>query len=465
MRFSLIFDELKFLIMASIPEIYTAFLKSSGVCTDTRKLLPGSLFVALSGPNFDGNQYALAALEQGAAFAVVSDPELESNPRCLYVDDTLEALQNLARHHRRQFDIPVLAITGSNGKTTSKELIAQVLKKRFKTHFTKGNFNNHIGVPLTLLAMPSETEFAIIEMGANHQGEIDQLSRIAEPNYGMITNIGKAHLEGFGGIEGVKKGKSELYRFLAETGGTAFVNLDLPFLQDLAEPVDRIVGYSIKGIRGEESFQLSLIESHPLLRFQFQNLAFEDSDPIDVVSHLYGAYNLLNINAAIAIAWHFGIEANKVLDAIQHYKPQNNRSETRFVKQNKVLLDAYNANPSSMQLAIQDFLSSDSPEKYLVLGDMLELGNESEAAHRGILQFLIDQKSQWRGVYLVGPLFFSSQESLALVEADFPSGMHFFEDVQRLKESFDWDQFENAHFFIKGSRGIKLETLLIESDD
>ncbi|MEM6722637.1 MAG: UDP-N-acetylmuramoyl-tripeptide--D-alanyl-D-alanine ligase [Bacteroidota bacterium] len=441
--------------MHSIENIYSAFLESSGICTDTRKLLPGSLFVALSGANFDGNEYAEKALEMGAAFALVSRSSFEGKDRFLVVENTLKTLQDLARHHRRQFDIPVLGITGSNGKTTSKELIAQVLKKRFKTHFTKGNFNNHIGVPLTLLAMPADTEFAIIEMGANHQGEIDQLCRIAEPNYGMITNIGKAHLEGFGGIEGVKKGKSELYRFLAETGGTAFLNSELPFLEELASPVERIVAYSTKGIKGEHSFSIDLQQADPNLIFHFSNLALEDEHPIPVTTHLYGAYNLLNINAAIAIAWHFGVNVQWMLSGIQEYLPTNNRSETRFIGSNKVLLDAYNANPSSMELVIRHFLDSENPKKVLILGDMLELGEEAIPAHQKVLDQLLaaGQQSKWLHVLLVGPIFSSLEmESFEKVRC--------YPDVQAAIEDLDWSKYQETDFLIKGSRSMRLEGIL-----
>jgi len=308
--------------------------KISEVIIDSRKVTEGCLFFAIRGERFDGNVFAEKAIENGAAYAVIDNPDFQKGEKYILVENTLETMQILARHHRRQFEIPIIGITGSNGKTTTKELMASVLSEHFKTHFTKGNFNNHIGLPLTLLAMPTDTEMAVIEMGANHQGEIDFLCRIAEPTHGVITNIGKAHLEGFGGIEGVKKGKSELYHFLEKTGGIAFINLDEPFLKNLSSNILRRVFYkkSEKIDFGLKAAEMILLEEQPFLKvefYQWELLQEQDfsGEFVKAQSHLIGEYNFNNLMTAIALGRYFQVPTEGIVRAIENYIPKNNRSE------------------------------------------------------------------------------------------------------------------------------------------
>ena len=435
----------------SIPDLYQRFLESQRVVSiDSRRISPGCLFFALKGERFDGNAYAAEALRQGASWAVIDDPAVAGeHERFLWVDDALGSLQQLATHHRRQFDIPLLAITGSNGKTTTKELIAAVLFSQYRLHFTQGNLNNHIGVPLTLLAMPPETEVAVIEMGANHQGEIDLLCRIALPTHGIITNIGKAHLEGFGGIEGVKKGKSELYRFLAAHGGVAFINQDEPFLGELAAPVGKKVFYR-EAAEGEGDFDrgygIRLLAEKPFIRAAFEA---EGSDfPID--SYLPGRHNFQNIKTAIAIGKYFKVPPAKIVRAIATYLPSNNRSQWLQQGTNSVLLDAYNANPTSMSHALQAFAGSPGERRVAILGEMLELGAESAAEHRKVLEYArslpeIDQ------VLTVGAGFAEASRALAIPH---------FPDLLELQRWLEDHPVEGASVLLKASRGVGLERIL-----
>ncbi|MEM1214866.1 MAG: UDP-N-acetylmuramoyl-tripeptide--D-alanyl-D-alanine ligase [Bacteroidota bacterium] len=431
-----------------IPDLYQYFLRCKTVSTDTRKITAETLFVALRGDNFDGNQFAGHALAAGANYAIVSDPEVVLDDRYLLVEDTLVALQALARHHRRQFSIPVLAITGSNGKTTTKELVAGVLAAAHQTHFTQGNFNNHIGVPLTLLAMPTNTEIAVIEMGANHQGEIAALCNIAEPTHGLITNVGRAHLEGFGGEEGVRKGKSELYRDLAKRDGVVFVNLEENYLSDLAAVVARRIDYQLseQPSLAIPYYELAVesVAPHTKVRFIDQN-----GTSYAATSILVGKHNLQNINTAITVGKYFKVPAAAIAQAVSDYVPTNNRSEWVERGGIRYWLDAYNANPSSMRAALTTFAELAGDNKRAVLGVMLELGEESEAAHLEIAR--LAQGLPLTAVYLVGDEFASAAKALHLPH--YASG----EDLLAAAVT---DQWAGSTVLIKGSRGMRLEQLL-----
>lgn len=432
-----------------VKELYELFQQSGSVSTDSRKIAPGSIFFALRGDRFDGNQFAAAAIKEGAAFAVVDDPEvaLPGQPFIL-VEDALVTLQHLARHHRRQFHIPVIGITGSNGKTTTKELVSSVLASHYVTHYTKGNLNNHIGVCLTLLEMGEDTEVAVIEMGANAQGEIAALCRIAEPTHGLITNIGKAHLEGFGGLEGVKKGKSELYRYLAERKGTAFVNQEEPFLAELSSKVTKRIFYGLSETPSLENrpIETKLLSVQPFLKAGFLD---EAGRLIEVQSRLIGKYNLGNLMTAIALGRYFKVPSQKIKAAIEGYVPQMNRSQIIQWNSNTIILDAYNANPSSMEGALRNFASLGEGPKVAILGAMFELGVEAPAEHARI--GALAEELAFDQTILVGKEF----ETVALARK-----MPFYPDVQALSRWFQSQSWRNTHFLIKGSRGMQLEKLL-----
>lgn len=417
--------------------------------TDSRQVAPGCLFFALRGDKFDGNAFASAALEAGAAYAVIDDAQCQASDRLLLVKDVLSTLQELSRHHRRQFNIPVIAITGSNGKTTTKELVNCVLSSQYSAHCTKGNLNNHIGVPLTLLAMPPKTEIAIIEMGANHPGEIDFLCRIAEPTHGLITNVGKAHLEGFGGFEGVKRTKSELYRFLDGCNGLLFVNADEPYLPALAETARRKLFYGRvrEGETGVDApFGVRLESEDPFVVASFPTARGET---VRVHSHLVGYHNFQNIMTAIALGKFFSVPDEKIKEAIEGYVPSNNRSQWLTLGTNTFLLDAYNANPTSMKHALEAFSRHRAGRKLAVLGAMLELGEYSDAEHLDIARFAREQ----------------AFESLVLVGKEFEraaadTGALFFQNTEALKAWFQQQHFSGVHVLVKGSRSIGLERLL-----
>ena len=431
-----------------IQGLYELYLRHPQVVIDSRKVESGSLFFAIKGERFDGNRFAANALEAGAAYAVVDDPAVAKGERFILVKDSLQTLQELARRHRRQFLIPVIGITGSNGKTTTKELVAAVLGSHYRLHFTQGNLNNHIGVPLTLLAMKPDIEVAVIEMGANHQGEIDFLCRIAEPTHGLITNIGKAHLEGFGGIEGVKKGKSELYRFLAETDGMAFINRDERFLEGLAAPVKKKAFYrrSENPSPSERDFEIKLLATKPFVR-----VAFIDSQAREyrIDSNLIGAYNFGNIMTAITLGKYFKVPCEKIVRAIEGYIPGNMRSQVLERGSNTYVLDAYNANPSSMREALLAFAGMEGRRKIIILGDMLELGEESPREHERIAELAAMQG--FEDAVFVGPEFEAAARA---------GGFRHFATVAELKRWFGAQHFEGCHFLIKGSRGMRLEEVL-----
>ncbi len=431
-------------------QLYDFFREAPLVCTDSRQVAADDFFIGLRGDRFDGNQFAAQALEQGAAYALVDDPEVVTSDRMILVPDTLAALQDLARFHRRQFDIPILAITGSNGKTTTKELLAAVLDSHYQVHVTKGNLNNHIGVPLTLLAMPTDAEIAVIEMGANHRGEIAALCRIAEPTHGLITNIGKAHLEGFGGEMGVRLGKGELYDFLRATNGTVFVNADERHLPEMAEGIKHAIYYrtSAEPVAGSAEFEIKPVELHPDIVLAFLG---EEGKLIQVTTQLPGKHNFENLKTAVGVGKYFKVPSDKIARAIADYRSSNNRSERRRVGGIEFFLDAYNANPSSMEAALQTFHQMAGAPRAVILGSMLEMGEESEQVHEHIARLAMAQ--HYEAIILVGEGFEPVAQS---------SGLPYFATVEELKAWFWQQSWPGYHILIKGSRGIQLDRLIAD---
>lgn len=425
-----------------LDEIYSHFLTHQLVSTDSRKITPNCIFFALRGENFNGNLYALDALKRGAAFAIV-DEDLKSDiDQVLLVPDVLKCLQDFAHRYRHEFDIPVIAITGSNGKTTTKELMATVLSTHFSTHFTKGNLNNHIGVPLTLLQLKEDHRIAVIEMGANHVGEISELCKIVSPTHGLITNIGKAHLEGFGGIEGVKKAKGELFDYLVENRCVAFINQSEPTATDLTKDrALRQVNYSENSARMGFA-DLKLIKGDASLSIDLQ---FYNKQSTRLATHLQGVYNIPNLLNAICIGIYFKVSIENIVLAVKSYIPNNNRSQIIKIESNKFLLDAYNANPSSMEAALLNFSALDHSRKIVILGDMYELGDYAYEEHRRIAE--LATQSGFERVILVGKYFPKAN----------------FSDLSSLKIWFQKQKFHDCFFLIKGSRGMALEGLLAES--
>src|SRR6185436_17116240 len=369
----------------TIEKIYSAFLKADQkISTDTRKISAGCLFFALRGENFNGNDYAQDAINKGAAYAIVDDKNLSPDNRLIFTDNVLETLQHLSNFHRKQLKIKIIALTGSNGKTTTKELINVVLNQKFKTHATQGNLNNHIGVPLTLLSLGSIHEFAVIEMGANHQREIELLCKIAGPDFGLITNIGKAHLEGFGGFDGVKKGKGELYDYLKKINGKIFIHADKYILNEMCGDYKNVITYGHKN--NFDCTGIMADNSSPLLKIGWYS---KDDPEINFISsHLTGSYNFENILAAICIGNYFGIEKELIRKGIESYIPSNQRSQVIEKNSNTFILDYYNANPSSMEAAIINFDKNFSGKKIAIIGDMLELGNETEKEHQQVFNLI-----------------------------------------------------------------------------
>lgn len=408
--------------------LYEKYLDHPFISTDTRRIRPNSLFFALRGASFDGNRFAAEALAKGAAYAVVDDASVVQDERYILVEDTLSALQALAREHRRALGIPILAVAGSNGKTTTKELVSRVLAQKFRLYATQGNLNNHIGVPLTLLAMDRTIEFGVVEMGASAQGEIAALCAIAEPNFGILTNVGRAHLEGFGGVEGVRKGKGELFDYLNATKATSFV-------------------------REEDSIICSMAEERPSLRANYYSEQLAEGIP----SHLEGAYNRYNIAAAVAIGRHFGVEEQKIRAAIGGYNPDNNRSQREEREHNTLIVDCYNANPSSMQASITHFLSEPlgkRSRRLLILGDMRELGAWSEEEHQRILKGFVEAKNTT--LWLVGEEFKKAFNSMS----EKPANTTLYDSCEALIEVLKKEPPRDAVILIKASRGIGLERTL-----
>lgn len=422
-----------------IKSIHHLYLKCNSVSIDTRKIEPGSMFVAIKGDNFDANTFANEALEKGASFVIIDSPEYFIDERTILVEDSMKTLQELSKFHREYLNIPIIALTGSNGKTTTKELIQAVLSKKYNTKATFGNLNNHIGVPLTLLSFNQNTEVGIVEMGANHQKEIEFLCEIATPDYGYITNFGKAHLEGFGGVEGVIKGKSELYIFLYEHHKTVFVNLN-DSIQ--VEKTTQINSFTFGLNTPNADVIINSIQANPFVEVEINNTK--------ITSHLIGLYNSNNINAAISIGVKFGISLDAIKNAIEGFIPQNNRSQLITIGSNEIILDAYNANPSSMTVALENFFLLDNKNKIAILGDMFELGEDSPAEHKSIVQLLINNNSVV--AYFIGKDFYSHKIQ--------NEKCHFFLNFEEFSDFFKSNTPENSFLLIKGSRGMALEKTL-----
>ncbi len=421
-------------------ELYDLYCKFPRILTDSRQVVAGGIFFALHGETFDGNRYAAAAVGAGAAAAVIDDPAVTDGMSAaekanyFVVPDTLKALQELAARHRRQLGIPILAITGSNGKTTTKELISRTLKRKYHVAVTQGNFNNHIGVPLTLLAMDRSAEFGVVEMGASHCGEIALLCSIAQPDFGLITNIGKAHLEGFGGIEGVMRGKGELLDYLQTHGGTAFYSSESEYLAQMIGKRKGLqaVPYSTAGMTAAEKGNYLTVRK----------------GATEIRTHLVGDYNIGNVAAAIAVGGHFGVPEQQIVAAIESYEPDNNRSQRKAGARNTLIMDAYNANPSSMRAALANFAKEPSEQpKAVVLGDMGELGKYAEAEHAGIVELL--QQLGIGEVYLVGKLFSETGRGI------YPA----FADAAALNEYLQEHPIHGRLILVKGSRTMKLESV------
>jgi UDP-N-acetylmuramoyl-tripeptide--D-alanyl-D-alanine ligase len=422
----------------TIEQLYKIYQQYPSVQTDTRTLKDGDIFFALKGPNFNANQFAEKALAAGAAYAVVDEAPATPNDRIIVVDNVLNTLQQLAKYHRQQLNIPFIAITGSNGKTTTKELVYTVLVTTYKTYTTQGNLNNHIGVPLTILRVKPDAEIAVIEMGANHQKEIASYCEYALPTHGIITNAGKAHLEGFGGVEGVRKGKGELYDYLRANNGTAFVMWDYDYLHEMSKGLPTIIKYGTANadVTGQ------LIKSEPFLEVNITS-----GTPFTVQTQLVGAYNLPNVLVAVTVGRHFNVDDNQIKKAIEGYAPSNSRSQLIEKGDNKFILDAYNANPSSMKAAIENFAAIQADNKVLMLGAMAELGPESLQEHQQIVKLI--QQYPWRSVVLVGGDFMKIDHPFIRKENALQAGEWFREQT-----------FHNTFFLIKGSRSMQMEKVL-----
>jgi UDP-N-acetylmuramoyl-tripeptide--D-alanyl-D-alanine ligase len=426
----------KFSFPVSIEKLYKLYLKYPSVCTDTRKVQKGDLFFALKGENFNGNLFAEKAIANGAAYAIIDESPAVPNDRFIRVENSLSTLQALAAHHRNQFSIPFIAITGSNGKTTTKELIHAVLSEKYKTYTTEGNLNNHIGIPITLLKIKNDAEIAIIEMGANHLGEIAGYCIYTRPTHGLITNVGKAHLEGFGSIEGVKKGKGELYDYLRLHDGTVFVMWDYEYLRKMSASIRNIISY------GTANADITGITESltPYLR-----VSITKGQPSGFIQTLLtGDYNLPNVLAAVCAGNYFNVEPDAIRNGIESYEPSNSRSQLIKAGTNTILLDAYNANPSSMKLAIDNFIRFPGADKILLLGSMAELGNESIKEHEQILHLISTNK--WTDVVLVG--------------GDFLKIKHPYKSFKNSEETGKWlasRNFNNTVFLVKGSRSMQME--------
>ncbi|MBN8837286.1 MAG: UDP-N-acetylmuramoyl-tripeptide--D-alanyl-D-alanine ligase [Sphingobacteriia bacterium] len=424
----------------TIEALYSIYKKFPSIQTDTRKLKKGDLFFALKGPHFNGNQFAVQAIEQGAAYCVIDEETSIPDDRYILVQDVLTTLQELAKHHRQQFTIPFIAITGSNGKTTTKELINAVLSSHYKTYTTQGNLNNHIGVPLTLLSVREDAEMAVIEMGANHQKEIASYCSYTLPTHGIITNCGKAHLEGFGGIEGVRKGKGELYDFIRANHGTVFLYDDYDYLHDMSKGINSIVSY---GTRNGDVTGNAVISNH-----SFLSVALSKGVTItNIETQLVGTYNLPNVLCAITVGQYFKVPETKIKLAIEQYTPSNSRSQMIEQGSNKIILDAYNANPSSMRAAIENFADIRADKKVLMLGGMMELGEQSIQEHKNIVQLI--QQYSWSQVVLVG--------------GDYKYVDHPFLFFNTSEEARQWvheQHFENTCLLVKGSRSMQMEKVI-----
>ena len=438
--------------MISVEELYSLYKKCSGITTDSRQIKEGVMFFALRGEKFDGNDFAEEALKAGARYAVVDRFLLEGTSykgrKCIVVENTLDMLQRLAAYHRMQFDIPVLGITGTNGKTTTKELVAAVLSKKFEIVATQANFNNHIGVPLTLFRLDEHTELAVVEMGASAPGEIADLTKVVQPTCGLITTVGKAHLLGFGSFEGVKKTKGELYDILRQKGGMVFYNADNP---DLCDMVSHRPGLCTRryGVREQGVRILPATAESPYLRLEME----KDGKTITIATHLVGDYNADNVMAAMAVGTYFGVPFQRIIGAIESYTPSNSRSQLVKTDRNTLIIDAYNANPSSMKAALNNFAGTDFTGKVLMLGDMLELGDDSPAEHLAILQQAVSVASQ---VFLVGEQFGAAAAALGATDADVQA----FPTIEALKQHVTEHPLADCTILIKGSNGNHMQRVV-----
>ena len=429
-----------------IKELYDLYLQHPCITTDSRNCPKDSIFLALKGASFDGNKFAKAALEKGCAYAIIDEPAYAEadNDRLILVDDCLKAFKEIAREHRRSFQIPVIGITGTNGKTTTKELVSAVLAERYRVMHTEGNFNNDVGVPKTLLRLDATHEIAVVEMGASHPGDIEKLVTYVEPTCGMITNVGRAHLLGFGSFEGVKRTKGELYDYLKAHDGLLFLNESNADLVEMARQreMNRIMTY---GQSDDANVQGEVSECAPFLRFTWRNMATTESKArtYDVQTHLIGAYNIDNMLAAITIGLHFGVTPEQINHALSHYIPANNRSQLEVTAKNKLIVDAYNANPSSMAAAVENFKLMNVEHKMAILGDMRELGEVSALEHQKLVDKLAEDG--FKEVWLVGEEFGKTQTAFRK-----------FKNVDEVKAEIAAHCPENYYILIKGSNGIKL---------
>lgn len=428
-----------YIYFMNINTLYQHFKDCTTVCTDTRKIEKDCLYFGLKGAHYNGNEFAHQALELGAKYCVVDQKEFADDPRCILVDDVLTALQDLSSYHRSQLKLPIIALTGSNGKTTTKELINAILSKKYRTSATRGNLNNHIGVPLTLLQMNIATEIGIVEMGANHPKEIEFLCRIAQPDYGLITNFGKAHLEGFGSIDGVIKSKSELYDFLKTYKKTIFINENDPIQVQQIADYNKIYSF---GTSDASNTALQLKESQPYVTLRYQENTIK--------SQLTGSYNFNNIAVAIAVGSYFDIHTHDIISAIENYAPTNNRSQIIEKNGNIILMDAYNANPTSMMAALENFKQLKQERKCMVIGDMFELGSTAEQEHQAIIDYL--EKNNFGESYLVGKIFFGTHTTHPSIKR--------FETFEDLKAQLDISPIRDSFILVKGSRGMALERIL-----
>lgn len=422
----------------NIAALYQLYLQHPQVSTDSRNVKAGDLYFALKGEKFNGNQFALASLEKGAAYAIIDEDIHVEDARLIRVPDVLTTLQQLAAHHRNQFTIPFIAITGSNGKTTTKELVSAVLSTHFITYTTQGNLNNHIGIPLTILRIQPDAQMAVIEMGANHQHEIEGYCLYAQPTHGVITNCGKAHLEGFGGEEGVKKGKGELFQFLSSHHGTAFAFADYDYLHTLSQQVPTVIWYGTTS---------GILQGKVALAMPFLQVGISGAMEMTIATQLVGNYNLPNVLCAATIGHHFGVPAEKIKQAIENYLPSNSRSQLLQWRNNEVILDAYNANPSSMQLAIENFAQMPGQHKILMLGAMMELGASSIEEHKALVQLI--QQYTWEQVVLVGGDFGKIQHPYL-----------YFPDAATAKIWLEEQHPQKKQILLKGSRSMQMEKVI-----
>jgi len=430
--------------MITTEELYQYYLENPVISTDTRNITTGCIFFALKGDHFNANEFANQAIEKGAAYAVVNEARYADHKQCILVDDCLSALQDLARHHRKQLNIPVIGLTGSNGKTTSKELVNAVLAEQYKTFATFGNLNNHIGVPLSILSITKDVEIAVIEMGANHQKEIELLCNIAQPTHGIITNVGMAHLDGFGGFEGVKKGKAELYTYLKESGGYTFINRDNPYLLEMsgAAGLNKLIFY---GTENGNAIKGTLKNSDPFIEVDWTNHEVSST----VKTNLTGSYNFENILAAICIGDFFDMNPEEINKGLSNYQPKNNRSQLTKTENNTIICDFYNANPSSMTAALNNISALTADKKMAILGDMFELGPESSAQHQLIAKQATE--SGLNEIILIGQHFYAFKHVFKAL---------FFETPLEAADYLQKNPIKNNLVLLKGSRGMKLESLL-----